>query len=248
MTKNLKEKINIFIPAGGDGSRFKEKNYRTLKPFLIFNNQPLLVSQLNNFKSEKYDIMIHVIIQERYKKEYQTIIENIENKNKHVRFHFIPQKTEGTLCTLFYFSDLINKDEMFLSANCDQLIDLNFDRFIDESKKYDGSLVIFDNDNPNWSFVDISEKKLISKVVDKDPITNFAICGWYFWTKGGDFLKYSLKQLAMNDRTNGEFMQNKPYNYAIDDNLKFLPYFVENKQMISLGTPEEYEEQLKLIK
>ncbi len=98
--------------------------------------------------------------------------------------------------------------------------------------------------SPNWSFVRVKDG-LITEVVDKKPVTDIALIGWYFWKSGKDMID-SFNWLVKNDiRTNNEFMQNIPYNNLIENGGKIKPVFLDRSKIHGLGTPIELEEYLK---
>lgn len=217
-----KEKLTIVIPAAGEGSRFKEEGYKDLKPFIDINGKRMIELVIDGFKTNKYDVSLYVIMQDYQIKEYKKVIDKIEKQYKWVKFKSIKNKIEGTVCTILSLYEELNNDSMLLSANCDQLAGINIDDFIDEFKKYDGSLLTFRGEkSPNWSFVK-EKKNIVVEVADKNPISDVALLGWYFWKKSSDFLKYQVQLIVENKRTNGEFMQNLTYNYMIENGGCFI--------------------------
>ena len=45
--------INLLIPAGGEGKRFKEENYKTEKIFLDVGGKPLISNIISSFKNQE---------------------------------------------------------------------------------------------------------------------------------------------------------------------------------------------------
>ena len=134
--------------------------------------------------------------------------------------------------------------------NCDQLIDISLDEYIDQHLKNDadGSLLCFIGDEPNkWSFV-IEENNLVKKVVAKDSVSNIVVCGWYAWTKAKNFIKYAIQQIINLDKVNNEYYLCPVYNYAIKDNKKIIAIKIKKSKMHGLGTPEDLRDYLSLIK
>ncbi len=241
----MKNKLNIVIPAGGDGKRFKLAGYDTLKPFIIFKNKTIIENIIIGFISKEYDTNIFILMQEKHIMDYRYIINTLESKYNNVKFLPIKHKTNGTVCTILEYKHLFNNDAMVLSANCDQLANIDIDNFINKSINYDGSLLVFKNENScNWSYVRI-KNDLIIEIADKKPITDVALLGWYFWKKGKTMVKNFEKLISNNLTTNGEYMQNLPYNFAINDGMLIKPIIIDKNDVIPLGTPEELIEQEK---
>ncbi len=231
--------LNIVIPAGGEGKRFKEGGYNNLKPFITINGKTMIEHVIDGFVSKKYNVKIYIIMQEIHMHEYNALIKNICDKHSNVTFLPLVSKTEGTVCTILNWCQIFNNDDMVLSANCDQLADITLDEYIDQSVDFDGSLLVFGGEkSPNWSYVKI-ENDLIIEVVDKNPITDVALIGWYFWKKGSDMINSFIWLLMNNIRTKNEFMQNIPYNFIISQNKKVKPIFIDRSKVHGLGTPME---------
>ena len=73
--------------------------------------------------------------------------------------------------------------------------------------------------------------------VEKNPISNIATVGLYWWKKGSDFVKYAEKMIEEDLRVNNEFYVCAVYNQAIQDNKKIRTFNI--KKMWGLGTPED---------
>lgn len=234
------KKINIIIPSGGLGTRFNNTEFKELKPFIKFCGKTMFEHIIHSLKSQKYDTHIYIIIQEKFREQYLKDIEYLE-KTYNVFFYYINKLTEGTTATSLFLYDSLNNDTFTLLMNCDQLIDIKLDDYIDQhvSKKADGSMLVFDKESSEkWSFVNI-ENEWITNVAAKKKISDTAVCGWYAWTKGSDFIKYGIKQIINQDKVNGEYYLCPVFNYAIGDGKKILPILVDRIKMHGLGTPED---------
>ena len=101
----------------------------------------------------------------------------------------------------------------------------------------DGGIVSFKGTHPKYSFAKINEKGLVTEVAEKDPISDIATVGYYYWKKGSDFVKYAEQMIDKNIRTNNEFYVCPVYNEAIKAGLKIKASLVD--EMWGMGTPEE---------
>ena len=106
-----------------------------------------------------------------------------------------------------------------------------------ENSKLDGCILTFNSTHPKWSFAKLDTDGYVIEVAEKQPISNIATVGIYFWKKGSDFVKYADKMIHQNIRVNKEFYICPVYNEAIKDGKKFNTYNVKN--MWGLGTPED---------
>jgi dTDP-glucose pyrophosphorylase len=107
----------------------------------------------------------------------------------------------------------------------------------------DGGIVVFKSKEPKWSFAKIDDKGFVTEVAEKNPISENATVGFYYWKKGSDFVKYAESMINKNLRVNNEFYICPVYNQAITDGKKVIIY--EINKMWGLGTPEDLNNFLK---
>jgi len=80
---------------------------------------------------------------------------------------------------------------------------------------------------------------MITEVAEKNPISNQATAGIYYWKRGSDFVKYAEQMIEKNIRVSNEFYVCPVYNEAIADNKKIYNYQILSKNMWGIGTPED---------
>jgi hypothetical protein len=78
---------------------------------------------------------------------------------------------------------------------------------------------------------------VIQEVAEKNPISNKASVGIYYWKKGSDYVKYAEQMISKNIRVNNEFYICPVYNEAIEDKKLFKIHHIDS--MWGLGTPED---------
>jgi hypothetical protein len=101
----------------------------------------------------------------------------------------------------------------------------------------DGGIVTFKSSHPKWSFVKINESGLATEVAEKNPISENATAGIYYWSKGSNYVKYAETMIAKNIRVNNEFYVCPVFNEAIEDDKEIRVFEIAN--MWGLGTPED---------
>jgi dTDP-glucose pyrophosphorylase len=113
----------------------------------------------------------------------------------------------------------------------------------------DGGIVTFKATHPKWSFAKVNEMGVVVEVAEKNPISNTATVGFYYWKRGSDFVKYAEQMIENNVRINNEFYVCPVFNQAIADGKIIRTYDVP--KMWGTGTPEDlnyFEENYKKIK
>lgn len=221
----------LIIPMAGDGTRFAKAGYEKPKPFINTKlNQTLIEIVLSNLTKD-YDFDEIILI---CKKEHEQYLGSLKEKN--LNFVFVDKTTEGAACTILHAIDFINCEDDIVIANSDQYIHkFNIKEYIDSSKNFNGSIVLFQDNNPKWSFAKIVNN-LIVEVAEKKPISNNATVGIYYFKSGREMVNAFVKMIAQNDRTNNEFYTCPAFNYLKGE---IMPFFIEKSQMFGLGTPED---------
>jgi HAD superfamily hydrolase (TIGR01509 family) len=242
--KWVNKKMNILIPMAGAGSRFANAGYTFPKPLIDVNNKPMIQVVVDNLN---IDATYIYIVQKNHRVKYNldTLLNLITPNCKIVEVDGI---TEGAACTTLLAKDLINNDDFLLIANSDQYVEWNSNEFMYnmESSETDGSILVFKSNHPKWSFVKLDGNNLITEVAEKNPISDNATVGIYFWKKGSDYVKYSEQMIEKDIRTNNEFYVCPVYNEAINDGKTIKPYYVE--KMWGIGTPEDLRFFLEKVK
>jgi len=101
----------------------------------------------------------------------------------------------------------------------------------------DGGIVTFKATHPKWSYVKVDDNGFVTEVAEKNPISNNATVGYYYWKRGSDFVKYANQMIEKDVRVNSEFYVCPVFNEAIADGKNVRIKEVE--RMWGLGTPED---------
>lgn len=241
--------INIVIPMAGAGSRFAKAGYKKPKPFIDVLGKPMICHVLDNLAMPNAKFIL-LARKEHYENETETV--NWIKEHYNVEFVLIDKLTEGAACTVLHAHRLINNDTPMLIANSDQIVDMNIADYIKdcEDRKLDGSVLCFLDPelNPKWSFAKLDDKGLITEIKEKQPISDEATVGIYYFSKGSSFVENAIDMFVRNERVNNEFYVAPVYNYAIARGEKFGIYNIDYPQMHGTGTPEDLDKYIEIIK
>jgi HAD superfamily hydrolase (TIGR01509 family) len=229
--------MNVLIPMAGAGKRFEEMGYSFPKPLVDVDGKPMIQVVVDSLNIDaKY---IYVVQKEHYEKYNLKHLLNLISPNCEIIQ--IDEITEGAACTTLLAEKYINNDEPLLMANSDQYLDWNSNEFMYSmiADDIDGGILTFTATHPKWSFAKLDDSGFVERVAEKDPISNIATVGVYFWTKGSDYVKYCKQMIEKDIRTNNEFYVCPVYNQGIEDGKKIKTYHIDRKQMWGLGTPED---------
>lgn len=234
---NSNDKLNIIIPMAGAGSRFAAAGYTFPKPLIDVNNKPMIHHVVDNIGIEANYIYV---VQKAHREQYNldTLLNLITPDCKIVE---VDGLTEGSAVTSLMAKEHIDNDNPLFFANSDQHVvwdPMDFMYEMQETKS-DGGIVTFKATHPKWSFAKADENNFVTEVAEKNPISDNATVGFYYWKHGSDYVKYAEQMIEKNIRTNNEFYICPVFNEAIGDNKKIKMYQAD--EMWGLGTPEDLQ-------
>ena len=238
----MKQKCNILIPMAGRGSRFEEQGYTDKKPFIDVNGKPMIQRVIENLNMEfdsNYEFIL-ICLQEDFDKYDFRIFDDIIGHTEY-KVVCLEDVTEGAAQTLLEAKDIIDNDTPMLSFNTDQMIDYDSDMW-KSLERFDGGIPCFWGNSDDWSYAKCDESGYVEEVAEKKVISNDATAGYYYWSKGSDFVKYAEQMIEENSRTNNEFYVAPVYNWAVRDGKKIAISQVD--KVYELGTPEYLEKYL----
>ena len=238
----MKQHFNIVVPMAGRGSRFTEQGYTDSKPFIDVNGKPMIQRVIENLNIEfdsNYEFVI-ICLQEDFDKYDFRIFDDIIGHTEY-KVICLEDVTEGAAQTLLEAKDIIDNDTPMLSFNTDQMIDYDSDMW-KSLERFDGGIPCFWGNSDDWSYAKCDESGYVEEVAEKKVISNDATAGYYYWSKGSDYVKYARQMIEENSRTNNEFYVAPVYNWAIKDGKKIAIYMVD--KIYELGTPEYLEKYL----
>jgi HAD superfamily hydrolase (TIGR01509 family) len=240
------EKLNVIIPMAGAGSRFIQAGYTFPKPLIDVKGKPMIqvVTEMLNIEAN----YVYVVQKEhRQKYNLDTLLNLITPGCKIVETEGV---TEGAACTALLAKEHINTNAPLLFANSDQHIVWDSTEFFYKMNEtdVDGGILCFKGTHPKWSFAKVDENNKVVEVAEKNPISDNATVGLYYWKYGSDFVKYAEQMIEKNIRVNNEFYVCPVYNEAIQDDKHISCFMIEKDAMWGLGTPEDLNYYLENFK
>ena len=233
--KWIDEKLNILIPMAGAGSRFEKAGYSFPKPLIDVEGDPMIKVVTENLNIKANYIYI---VQKSHREKYNldTLLNLISPNCKIVE---VDGLTEGAASTTLLAKEFIDNDIPLVMANSDQFIEWDSNEFMYKMSETDcdGGIVTFISTHPKWSFAKVNDKGLVTEVAEKNPISDIATVGVYYWKKGSDYVKYAEQMIEKNLRVNNEFYVCPVFNEAISDGKEIRTF--EISKMWGLGTPED---------
>ena len=229
------EKMNVLIPMAGAGSRFAQAGYTFPKPLIEVNSKPMIQVVVDNLNIDAHYVFI---VQEEHFHKYnlKQVLNLIKPGCDIVTINGI---TEGAAVTTLLAKEYINNNEPLLIANSDQIVEWNSNEclYAFDADEIDGGILTFKATHPKWSYAKIGDDGFVSEVAEKNPISDNATVGIYYWKHGSDYVKYAEDMIQKDIRTNNEFYVCPVFNQAIEDGKKIRVKEIE--KMWGIGTPED---------
>ena len=227
--------LNVLIPMAGAGSRFEKAGYTFPKPLIEIRGKPMIQVVVENLGLDaNYIFVVQKAHRERYNMD--ALLNLIVPGCRIVE---VDGLTEGAACTALLAREYIDNDQPLFFANSDQYVDWTPAEFMYRMSESgaDGGIVTFKATHPKWSFAKVDENGFVIEVAEKNPISDDATVGFYYWRCGADFVKYADQMIAKGLRVNGEFYVCPVFNEAIADGKKIR--ISQAAGMAGLGTPED---------
>lgn len=200
--------LSIVIPAAGNGQRFKDAGYTDQKYMIPVVGKPMIERVITSIRPKcKYDL--DIVTQET-----------------------LGFTTKGAVETALY--GRMGKQPLLI-ANCDQLVDLDINKFIETD--LDANLAVFKSQSPYHSYVEVKDG-LVTRIKEKVVISNNAVTGIYYFKSGYIFKKYALQVIENASKTNGEYYISSVLEAMLRDGLNIG---VQDCQTAVLGTPEDLQ-------
>jgi dTDP-glucose pyrophosphorylase len=236
--------MNIIITMAGNSSRFKAAGYKIEKYKIITKNQTLFYRSISSLKQyiEQDCKFIFIVKKTDGSKDFIQNEINILNI-KNYKIIEISSSTRGQAETAIMAEKYLNPKEPVAIFNIDTQINKDYLQYFNNND-IDGFIPCFIAYDKKWSFVKIDHKGYASLVKEKDPISNYATIGFY-WFKSFELYKNIYTKYYSNEYEEIELYIAPLYNEIIKNNGKITISIIPNEALIALGTPEDLNNFIK---
>jgi len=213
----------------GRGSRTRQ--FGEFKPFIEIGGRRILAWMLRSIgakigDSDKLVFVTTVEYADRFDVQ-RTISRMLQDEDLGNDFVLITceETPPGPSATVYKAREQFQTDEPVIVVNCDQYIDFDMG---DVSESESGFLPVYAEFTGKSSYVDIGAG-VITKIVEKQNISNLASAGVYAVSRGKALAEAIEKQFQENQQTNGEFYVGVALNNLIGKGYKLYPTAVRVK-------------------
>jgi dTDP-glucose pyrophosphorylase len=241
--------INIVIPMAGTSSLASELEEHYPSPLVEIAGKPLIQLVVNNLLELGNNLSFTVIMKEVDAKKFHmdsTIRLLSGNGTNIVK---LQKDTAGALCSILMAVEYYRRPEPLIICNWDQLFDKDVLReFIDKvaASDIDAATLVFESVHPRWCYVRVTDET-VEEAVEKNPISNQAVAGMYYFKSGEEFSQLAMKSIISGRDIDGSFYTSSVINEYVLMGRKVVAVKVDNDQYHSLYTGRRLREYEKLI-
>ncbi len=240
--------MNVVIPMAGDSKIFKDSGFKYNKNFTEINRKPLFQHVCESVLKLQANKFIFIVNQEDARKYH--IDRSLKLLSPKCHIVVTEGKTAGAACSVLLAAELIDNEEELIINNGDMILELDVPAIIDKFRaaNWDGGIITFESVHPRWSFVRLDENDYVIETAEKNPISNYATTGVYYFKHGSDFIFGAKEMIRKDSNVEGNYYVCPAYNEMILKQKIIGCYKIDNSLYHPLTTPkevDEYEEYLK---
>jgi len=226
--------MNIIIPIGGIGKRFRDEGFDLPKPLISVLGKPMIYKVIENLETQEEDT-IHIIYNPELNNfRFESFLRK-EFPRLNLNFICLSGLTKGASETILFGLDRIEEkylSEEFLIMDCDTFYE---DNILEKYRKCKNKNSIFyfidEEDNPIFSYITVDKNSQVSSIKEKIKISKFANTGAYGFSNGFHLKSYCEKILGEDK----ELYVSLIYQKMIEDGIKINSELIEKFHCV--GTP-----------
>ena len=225
--------MNIVIPIGGIGQRFKDEGYLYPKPLINVLGKPMIYEVIKNLNTTKKDTIYITYNNQLKDYNFEDLI-NFWFPEKNIKFIALDYLTRGASETILNcLNEIPNKelDKEFLILDCDTFY--KEDIITTYKKSSNKNLIFYFKDStpdPIFSYIKLEGKQVVS-IKEKEKISHNANSGAYGFSSGNLLKNYITQILSLDE----ELYISHVYNKMLSDEQSIMSHEVTDFHCV--GTP-----------
>lgn len=226
----------------GLGSRFAKAGYTLPKPLIPVAGVPMIRLVIDNVRPSRPHRFVFICQQDHL--DRFDLARQLNEWAPGCGVVALGGLSEGAACTVLEAREQMDLEAPLMTVNSDQWIDVSIDDYLasGDTHQVDGLIMTMRANDPKWSFVGL-EGGLVTRVVEKEVISDQATVGIYNFRRARDFVEGAEAMIARNLRINGEFYVAPVYNLLIERGYKVVIHDIgaDRAGMYGLGIPTDLE-------
>lgn len=234
--------LKIIIPLAGSSELFANSGYYYPKPLIEVNGSPMIEMVLRNPLAlrKKYSFIFIIKEQDANKFHLDNTLRILVPNAEIIK---LSQDTKGGLCSVLMAIDKINEGDEILILNGDQLLDCDLNEVYEtwKSQSADAGLVTFKSVHPRWAYARM-ENDIVVQTAEKNPISNHAISGVYYFKNAAAFFKAAFNSIKNDVQLDGMFFISPVINEFVLNNQKVVAFKIQTNQYHLFYSPQVLQE------
>lgn len=236
--------MDIVIPLGGTGERFRECGYKEPKPLITVFDKPMINYVLDCIMPNIVIPEDRVYILYHEQLDVYNFSTYVKSLYPYVNLIQLPKKSRGAAETVFMCMDkfLTNHMRPCLLMDCDTFYTCDI---INKAKQAKTNAVFYfreqtKNSSAIYSY-DIFDNKngRLTDICEKQKISNCANSGAYYFINPNELKDYCNRIIYKNKRFNNEFYTSCVIKEMVDDNIYWEGIELDTSTVKMIGTPKQ---------
>lgn len=230
------KKYNLLLPIAGKAQRFLDAGYTMPKPLILANHKHVIDWSLESVDYSECNLIFIVRLDHIYNFSIDKILK--QKFGDDIQIVVLDKITRGALETCVLAEQYIDNDIPLLIYTPDVYFEPQFKPSTIPNDS-EGFLLTFLANSADHSYSQCDINGKVSRVVEKEVISEHANVGLYYFNSGKEFLKYGKEVIDNNMLVKNEFYIAPMYNLMIRDG-KYVTCS-DTEKMHVLGTPSTLE-------
>lgn len=230
--------MNIIIPLGGRGSRFKDEGYSKPKPLIQILGKEMIFYLIDNLNIGPNDNLFIIYHSDLDNYNFTSLIRNRYSSN--IYLIRLDRNTFGACDTVLYGVNHI--DECYYNyktilCDCDTFY---YYDIIEHFRKQSNNAIFCFRDlqnKPIYSYINFDDNNIIYDIKEKNKISNYANTGCYCFENLFLLKKYCEKVINNKDNYETELFTSYVISEMIKDKHIFYANEINIRDFKCVGTP-----------
>lgn len=235
--------LNVLIPLGSASQFFENSVYVYPKPLIDILGKPMIQHVVEN------------LLQIRTQKRFIFVVRDEDC----VRYHLdstlrllvkgqieilrIQRETKGAACSALLATEFISNDQPLVICNGDQIFDLDLNEPLQaiRADQVDAACLCFSSVHPRWSYVRLEDEQIV-EAAEKHPLSANAIAGFYYFSRGSDFVEAAKRMILKDAQVNGAYFVAPVFNELVLAGKRMRAYKIEGAKYHTFYSPQKIQE------
>jgi NDP-sugar pyrophosphorylase family protein len=233
-------RLQVLMPMGGLGTRFRKVGVTTPKPLIEVDGAPMFRRALSSFDPWNGEKGVVVVVRADDDAEHG-LARRVVDAEPTASIVLLDHDTRGAVETCLEARDLIDPDQPLVIMDCDIAFESpEYFRVLEralERRDIDGLLLSFRSTEPRYSFAEVDGDGFVVRTAEKQAISSDALMGVYSFTTARVFLDAADRLMArQTDAAMPEYYVSLVFNELIATGRRVG---LVRGDFYCFGTPEE---------